>query len=122
MALDRFVYWPLTAGPSQSELTLLLEDYFGAAAEGIATEGSRLVVTMRGRTSGALRRVAHAPEAMRVIAQYETDQNEPRTIEVFMHHHCIDVITRHADEFTNAVAHGFAALCARVWVGHLEEG
>jgi len=36
---------------------------------------------------------------------------------VYLHEDAIDVITREADEFTNNVAKGFAALCHRYWQG-----
>lgn len=53
----------------------------------------------------------------------ETPTRQPtRWIEVWVGSNCVDVMTRQADEFTNAIADGLAARLARWFDGLVEAG
>jgi hypothetical protein len=125
MGLDRFVRWTTTV-PTVVQLRMLLEDYFGDIAA-VSFENARFVCELNSRDSHAMRRMEHLSQAARDAAQYLTGEGEVRVIEVFVHDRgrydvepCIDIITRHADEFTNALAEGLMLLCARLWDGRLD--
>lgn len=119
MALDRFVYFRRAKKPTKKELRLVLDDFFGGATTEIKWDRDRFFVTLVGRHTNALRRMEDVPDFVR----REPDPGfEGRHLEVWIGSDCIDVMTRQADEFTNALAEGFAKLVARFWHGDLEQG
>jgi hypothetical protein len=117
MGIDRFVTWPKGKGHERPTLDMIretLEDYLGGAMEKIdIVDGVRIVAVLKGRPSFPFRRQAGLPPGFREA----TEQHTERWIEVFWTKKDIDVITRQTDEYTNVVAEGFAALCARFWQG-----
>jgi len=84
-------------------------------------EGHRFYAIFPGKPSGALRRAA--PDLAFPWGDDPQFYHQERWFEVYLDKNDghIDVITRIADEFVNAVADGFANLCARVWEGTREE-
>jgi hypothetical protein len=108
MACDRFVYWS-QVHPTFEQIGQALEDYVGEAAWMIAVGSGRFICRFSGKPSSALKR------AEPTLASVCPD--DERWFEVFVADDNIDIITRQCDEFTSAVAEGFAALCARVWRG-----
>ncbi len=117
MALDRFVNFKDRV-PTKKEILTTIEDYFGGAAEDIQWGGGRYTITLRGQRSEALRRI-------KGVAALSPSEGE-RWIEVYLSlrgkDKNIDVITRQADPYTNAVAEGYAKLIARFWEGELQQG
>jgi hypothetical protein len=113
MACDRFVYWT-QVHPTSEQIGQALGDYVGEAGTvGFSIESHRFICRFPGKPSSALKR------AEPTLASVCPD--DERWFEVFMADDNIDVITRQCDEFTSAVAEGFAALCARVWKGKRDE-
>jgi hypothetical protein len=72
----------------------------------------RIMVLLKGRPSFPFRRRPQTA-GYREAAEQHTE----RWFEVFWTKKDIDVITRQTDEYTNVVAEGFTALCARFWQG-----
>lgn len=102
MALDRFIHFPSAAHvPTPEEVGDELKSYLqGVGRVEWGHAGARWFATMPG-----------PPE--------HTLDNE-RWFEVYIGSDNLDVITRQSDNFTNAVAAGFAERCARVFGGRLE--
>lgn len=113
MAQDRVVRWREII-PNNQQIKEALEDYVGEAGSVVITD--RLYCVLSGKTSPALKRVA--PGRARTVA---IGYNAERRFEVCIGKDFINVITRMADEFTSAVAEGFAVLCANAWRGEREE-
>lgn len=107
MATDRIMYWRQKK-PSIKEVAVILEDYLGFPVE---IEGPRIFGGIPGKPSFPFKRVTDF--------QHTFDHDE-RWIEVFYDDNSIDVITRGADEFTNAIAEGFYALMMRYCQGATE--
>lgn len=115
MALDRFIYWGKKR-PTKKQLAIVLTDYLGGVGE-CTWGGGRWTCTLLGRPTLALRSL------YKTFADVDGDMADmPRVrwFEVFWGKGNIDVITRQADDYTNAVAEGFTALCARHWQGRRE--
>lgn len=108
MALDRFIYFdmPGQVAPSREDVSRAMEAYLDKARYCHSTRGRRITVTLEGEASSPTR---------------ELNRDQPRFFEIFCDEDNIDVITRQADEYTNAVAEGFAALVARLFNGRREE-
>jgi hypothetical protein len=108
MAHDRFVYWSKdkTRIPTREDVQAALIAYLGdgGTVEWVEDQG-RLYAHLPGTPSDPVEKLL--PDS--------------RWIEVFIHHDSVDVITRQADSFTNAVADGFANFCMRRWNGRREE-
>lgn len=103
MALDRFVYWD-NEKPSEYDIGILLQNYMRDAAKQVEWKGARFIVFLFGYTE-------------------LPGRSEKRVFEVYISKDAhIDVITRDMDDYTNAVAEGFARLAARRWKGRLEQG
>lgn len=104
MALDRFVHWN-GAAPTKEQLQAAIYKY----AEGINPKEpplwhhDRWIIPLCG-TPGT-------------IDKGTLD----RWVEVWSDEHCVDVITRQADDITNAIADGLAKLLARRFDGRIEE-
>jgi hypothetical protein len=129
MALDTFVRWTGKGKrrPSKTEIRCALEDYVAGLAKEVSWTGDRFMVILWGAPSFAFQRVGPATPAQRQVWRelaaeggLAAPDRRPRWFEVYLHKACIDVITREQDEVTNNVARGFAALCARDWIGKLE--
>ena len=128
MACDRFVRWPEgSRRPTAEEVRLVVEDYLGGYAERVDDDGRSpvgaieafFVAWTSGRQSHPLRRIVGASPS----ALIEPEAGfEARCIEVWVHDDCVDVLTRHQDAATNALARGLAAVLAGYWAGKLEEG
>jgi hypothetical protein len=112
MARDRFVWFdapaPTATAPAADDLGDYLRLY---VSDGGTVEWSRdrWMVTLPGTPRDLAGRLG--PE----------DMPECRWFEVWRSDESVDVITRMADAFTNAVADGFAARVAERWRGRREE-
>jgi len=102
MASDRFVAWTKKF-PSHDEVRDALKGYLGDMAT-IEEVKHVLFATFSGRSSSPF----YAPF------------REDRWFEVHMTPHSIDVLTRQQDPLINAIAQGFAELCAHHWEGILK--
>lgn len=103
MACDRFVHWrDEKKRPHREEIEAALTGYIGGAGRAYWKD-DRYFVDLLGAPSNPF--------------PHRTCPHDTRWFEVYLHEDAIDVITREADEFTNNVAKGFAALCARYWQG-----
>lgn len=129
MSLDRFVRWEDKA-PSREELTLVLEDFVGESGVVRWDDGAHrffIVFAAVGpghqlaRVSSPERRAGDVTAASRACA-HERYHEDIRSIEVFLHDDCLDVITRLADAFTNGVAARLAEEFARLFRGVVEAG
>lgn len=112
MALDRIIRFDKPNHPPiRMELTTLLADYF----QGIGTvkwDKDRFFVSLPGKPCHALGRLAVIPRM---------PPPEERWIEVWKNRTSVDVITRGADDITNALAEGLAEIIARFWQGERED-
>jgi len=114
MAYDRYVRWG-GKKPTRQEAQLVLEDFFAETATEIRWVKDRFFVTLVGKHSNPLQRVAVSP-----LVKLEPEPGwEGRHLEVWLGDDSLDVMTRQQDEFTNRVADGLAALFARYWEGKL---
>jgi len=89
MALDRFLYFPADAFPTQQQIRDVVAHYVGPSAT-IKEQGCRIFVEFPGDSFFA---EVFRPE---------------RFIEIFVANDNVDVMTRMADPFTNCVANGIA--------------
>ena len=114
MAQDRIIRWPSPLdAPPNAALGVLCEDYTRGLAPPPRWGSGRWNVTLPGEIRSAL----HTLDARRV-GLYEPGR--ARCIEVWRSDESVYVMTRSADEVTNAVAEGLAALIARHWHGERE--
>ena len=110
MARDLFVYWQ-DDKPSQEVLGLVLRNYLGEIGE-IEFKNSTWFCTLPGKRTHPFKNVPGFAQKACV------DGAEERWFEVFWHDdeiNAIDIITRQQDDFTNAVAVGFAEICVLSW-------
>lgn len=110
MAYDRFVYWNKTKAlvPTREDVGAVLAAYLGAGGTVEWVEG-------QGRFYANLAGPGSDPRQPKDLLR------GTRWFEVFIHEDSVDVITRQADSFTNAVADGFANVCMRQWDGRRSE-
>lgn len=108
MGADRFVYWK-EKKPSKEEIQKILEDFIGGAGTLAEWGNGRFGIDLKGENSFPFRRI---PDALKHHFPIKE-----RFIEVFVHPHCIDILTRQADEYTHSVAEGMAAMFARFFEG-----
>lgn len=120
MSSDRFVYWN-DRKPTREQLQLVLEDYVRDLAESVEwdEEGSRFFVKLPGMGCHPATRIADDAVMERM---YLMDQKTERWFEVFVCDDNVDIITRHGDRITHAIATEFARICAQFWQGRLEMG
>jgi len=109
MALDRFVYWKGEL-PTKEQLEKTVFDY----AKGINPNEAPL--WLRDRWIIPL---LGAPSYVSNKARADAWTDE-RWIEIWPDDHCVDVITRLADDITNAIAEGLAKLLTRMFDGRYE--
>lgn len=107
MSKNREVYWTDQV-PTDLAIRAVTERFFGAGAESIRADGSRLYIYLYGRSSAAL---PHIPEAAQERRPTE------RWIEVLFGKVYCSVITRSADEYTSALADGLHALLIQAFKG-----
>ena len=119
MALDRFVYWKSTTRPTREQIQFALEDYVRDLATEVKWEHDRFYVVLPGMGSHPAARITES-ETLRLAAA--EDRKNERWFEVYLGDDNIDVITRHSDWITNAIATEFARICAQFWQGELEMG
>ena len=121
MSRDRFITYDKRR-PSVADVEKVITQYFGpdvAKVEWNATQ-RRFYVTLRGRWSHPLRGVMAISPGELEWGEYPHDL---RSIEVYVASaEPLDVITRHADAFTNASADGLASQLAYGWGGTIEKG
>jgi hypothetical protein len=112
---DVDVHWTTKERPSREDVRKTLECYLGGAGTVRWHEATA-------RYYAALPGVPTHPFEWDPAACTPEAQSE-RWFEVWPdpRGRCLSVITRMQDEFTNNVAAGFAALCARRWRGRVEE-
>lgn len=116
MATDRTVRWKASP-PSLEDLDQTLRCYVDAAAKEVRwdSDGHRFYAVLKGRPRHPFEWDESVKELARALKQHDE-----RWFEVYVDDRYVDVITRGADEFTMAVAEGFAALIARRWDGRRE--
>jgi hypothetical protein len=114
MSLDRFVNWKKER-PTKRQVRAVLRDFF-STYHSIKWDRDRFYIKLPGKPSCAYRSLART----RKIPLSELPQG--RCIEVHLGKGNLDVITRHADEYTNALAQGLAEAFSRFWDGDLEVG
>lgn len=113
MALDRIIRFD-GPGPSKEHLHLVVQDFFGeGATSSISWHMDRLFVSLNGSCSFPFRRLPGAPQNPFI-------PGDERWIEIWTEGSVVDVITRQADPFTNALAQGLAEQVARHWGGVFE--
>lgn len=132
MASDIFVYWKRNkkpgalVKPSRKQVLQVIQQFFGENVAKARWDQDRFFVELPGGWSAALRGVAPC----RTAAQNQAAKEQVggcRWIEVFIgmpqqHSAEMDVITRFADDYTNACAFGLAKVFALGWDGTLEMG
>lgn len=112
MALDRMAEWGANRPdrPVTDVGRALLRYLGGAMKLRRIRHGDRWIVELASKTSHAFPVDPGVPP------------NRPvRAFEVYVGHHHIDVMTRQADEYTNAVADGFFRAYTRRWGMKVEE-
>lgn len=114
MALDRFIDWS-GQQPSNKELSRALRNYVGKAGK-VTWKIDRWFVTLPGKPSCALKGLPGA-EFRAAVIEEQTD----RWFEVIPSDANLNILTRGADEFTNAVAMGFVYICVGYWSGRFQE-
>jgi hypothetical protein len=114
VACDRFVSWNTERRPTREEVASVIVDFCGGAATEVKWERDRFFVLLVGTTSAPLKRI---PGVAPLVA---SDDGGERWLEVWFDDESLDVLTRHQDEFTHAVALGLAKVFARFWDGKLE--
>ena len=110
MALDRFVFWN-EEKPTRKELQQILEDYINIEGA-VLWDTDRFMVTLPGKPLWLFQGVV--PEKYRKMYPPE------RWFEVWLGKDCIDVLTRRADNFTDALAETFAVTVARYYQAKYE--
>lgn len=115
MSLDRLVYFDDEA-PTKKQIGEVLTDFLGELATSVEWKTDRWYATLVGKQSHMFQR-----QSERVARRAEYDRGRERWIEVWLKGKTMDVMTRQADDATNALAAEFAARCARYWNGRLED-
>ena len=120
MALDRFIHFDHGNVPSAQRVKDVLHDFLGPQNSEfrVTEDGDRLTAVLPGRPSEILRRAV--PDATPCRCSDEELYGEERWIEVHIGSDNIDVITRSADAFTNAVAEGFARRATELFSGRAD--
>lgn len=115
MALDRFIYWQdKSKTPNIEELHPVLEDFFNGAGE-VTWVSDRLIIDLLGASCFPHRIFLDG----HMVNPVEAPRNE-RFIEVFVGEDNVDVITREADPYTNAIAVGIVKMISVLWQGKTE--
>ena len=117
MSRDRFITWADNSQrPSFEEIEYALQRYIHQSGT-VERVGCWLCVVLPGEP-----RFVFREEGDKEPFVQGGCKGGERSLEVFAHpEETYSVLTRTADEFTNAVADGFASLVARHWEGKLED-
>jgi hypothetical protein len=119
MANDRFVRFGKRR-PARDDVRKALEDYMTGAGR-VERVKDRFFVYLRGKGSHPARRLAGAHPSAKVAAAKEGSlYRAERFIEVWVDKAVVDVITRQADDYTNAVADGFVEFLTTFWDGTVD--
>lgn len=117
MAQDRFVYFTQDSTPSIEEVRLVLTNFLGGAGE-VTYSVDRFFVSLPGKPTlpfkglpGVTIPPIYYPEERWIEVWYGDD---PRRGII------LDIMTRHGDEFTDALADQIAKMFARYWKGRAE--
>lgn len=121
MAADRFVYWA-ERKPTQAEVEAVLRNFFDEAATEIKWDKDRFFVTLVGKKSFVFKGLGHPLEAAELadITDTRWGTGPIRSIEIWLGSDTLDVMTRHGDAFTSALADGLVQVFARFWQGRVE--
>lgn len=139
MGRDRFVRWSKKDRPEWGEPTLerlaqVARDFLGPKWKVYSTGETWLVCECKDKGTFALRserddKIASGPNKGQTFGEvaHRAAQEETRGFEVFFlvengKIKQTSVITRHADEFTSALADRYAAIIARWWHGKVQSG
>lgn len=134
MATDRIVQFrDGQTPPTREEIEQLLRNFFSSAALDISWSAGRFYVTLVGKSTFALSGLGHTTQEAGLLALRTSPLGcDERWIEVWSEAWGTDpsassqrakdicIITRHADEFTSALADGLVSLIARQWKGDVE--
>jgi hypothetical protein len=132
MGRDHFVYWN-DEKPTKDDIERVIVQFFGPdILKKLTHSGKRFYVTLAGRWTNAVVGVRPVMEGHKkpfgafthgdgAPTPEELDDAYTRCLEVFVHEDSIDIITRHADDFTNACARGLAYTFKCWWNGRTEE-
>src|ERR1019366_9963794 len=102
--------------PTDEQLRQVVEDFFNGVGE-ISDNYSRKherpwwIVLLPGTPSNPLKRIF--PE----VFEHQPPGGKERWLEVVVDDGSVDVLTRQADDFTNALADGLAEVLCRGWSG-----
>lgn len=110
MPTDRVIHWQEQC-PTEVEIEDALCRYVNASGR-IEKPADRFMVTLIGGSKNPFPRA--------VDAEIFAPPFEVRMFEVYVDAKYVNVMTRQQDEFTSAVAEGFAAAIARKWNGRRE--
>lgn len=129
MSLDRIVKFAKETSrrPCRREIEPILEDFFNGAAQ-IEWNTDRYFVSLPGTVSFAFRRLPYFKGTPRADhAQEEYNEKRERWIELWTGKVAdgeaidkIDVLTRHQDDYTNALADSLAKIVALYFDGEQE--
>jgi hypothetical protein len=114
MAYDRFIRFGKRR-PTKPEVQKALEDYVSGAGR-VEWLKDRFFVYLEGKGSHPARRIAGSHPSAKEADVYRAE----RFVEVWLDKAVVDVITRQADDYTNAVADGFVEFLTRFWDGTID--
>jgi hypothetical protein len=117
-----FVYFENGKQPTRQDIEYVLTDFFNGLSKGPPEwKNDRFFLYLHGVCGHPLKRVL--PENMAFHWKHFEEQPWPRWIEVWVpdNDNCIDVMTRHSDPATNALARAFAHTVALWWDGRIDE-
>lgn len=112
MALDRFVQFPPRKYPKKAEIEQVLKNFLGGVGT-IKWKNDRFFISLPGTPTYTYEGIEGAPD--------HREQQPERWIEVIPGNP-MDVCTRLADEFTNALAARLSEAFARYWEGTVDDG
>lgn len=118
MARDRFIWFEPGKVPSPNDLDFATRDFLDALVFSGSwnPDAKRHYFILMGEPSHFARRLPYLPQKS---GDYFA---EVRGFEVYISDDSVDVITRMADDATNALADELARIIARTWNGRLEMG
>ena len=109
MALDRFIYFREDSCPTYRELYRFLTNFIGFAGK-VAYGTDRIFVELPGTPSFPFKGFPDTLDPTPLLP-------EQRWIEVWLKEQTVDVMTRHQDDFTHALADQIVELLKRYWKG-----
>lgn len=119
MSCDRFVYWTEDR-PTPDQLFAITRDFFGDTAT-VTRKANGTIYAKMGARSEPLAAVSEYVAKGVELEKAFPVRPQTRCIELFPHDNSVDVITRLADEFTDALADGLARLLARYYRARLDD-